>query len=383
MLEHQASKAVSAAPVAPQMSVSSMSQDCDNRLSQPSEVSNTLSLFALERLSASQNRIKVHDRITPPMTRTGRIVESGEESADSPEALQREFRDDGINRDIDMEFRAGYISIPPSYAFERRLDTLPVELLLAICLYLDVGSLVRFAYVCKHFYVLAQRTLPSLNLDRLLSDFVSSVSGFKRQLMLSGLAAWGWDDSVSSCIGEKPRCQVFCRTLGDGYDIAIYLSKFEKYSTDLSSTTTMDLCTGHLFRMVRAAFQSGMPFELERYDGEMVVIDWGDKFVGSRGSSLLHWKYSWGLEQVSWTGFLGDPSKSCLLHKRHIAWEDGKAAVRGCLVDILLCGSSSGRFLWVRFSAERWSPDLWNENEDIVREGKEYFNSRKGGETYR
>jgi len=101
------------------------------------------------------------------MTRTGRIVESGEEGegADSLEVLQREFRDDGINRDIDMEFSAGYISIPPSYAFEGRLDTLPVELLSAICLYLDVGSLVRlhFVYVYKHFYALAQRTLPSLH----------------------------------------------------------------------------------------------------------------------------------------------------------------------------------------------------------------------------
>jgi hypothetical protein len=135
--------------------------------------------------------------MTSHMIETGRIVESGEEGegADSP----KEFRDDGINRNIDMGFS---ISIPLLYTFEGKLDTLPLEVLLAICSSLDMGSLVRFAYVCRLFYKLARRTLLSLNLDRLLSVFVSLVSGFKRQLLLSGLVAYGWDGLVLSYIGD-------------------------------------------------------------------------------------------------------------------------------------------------------------------------------------
>ena len=76
-------------------------------------------------------------------------------------------------------------------------------------------------------------------------------------------------------------------------------------------------------------------------------------------------------------GFLSEPSKSCLLYKRNIAWEDGKAVVRGDLVDILLHGSSLGKFPCVRFSASRWSGGRWEDNEDIVREGREYFNSKR------
>jgi hypothetical protein len=113
---------------------------------------------------------------------TGRIVESGEdgEGADSPKALYGESRDNGINRNIDMGFSAGSKHIPLSDAFKGRCDTLPAEVLLAICSYLDMGSLVRFAYMCRRFYELAQKTLPSSNFDGLLSAFVSSVSGFKR-----------------------------------------------------------------------------------------------------------------------------------------------------------------------------------------------------------
>ena len=47
-------------------------------------------------------------------------------------------------------------------------------------------------------------------------------------------------------------------------------------------------------------------------------------------------------------------------------------------MDILLCGSLLGTFLWVRFSADRWSDcDWWKDNEDIIREGKEYFNNKR------
>ena len=76
---------------------------------------------------------------------------------------------------------------------------------------------------------------------------------------------------------------MFYRTLEDGYDIAVFLIKFEEYSSDFSLATarfhngvlvglTMDFRSGHLFNMVKAAFQTSIPFELERDDGVIVLI---------------------------------------------------------------------------------------------------------------
>jgi hypothetical protein len=92
----------------------------------------------------------------------------------------------------------------------------------------------------------------------------------------------------------------------------------------------------------------------------------------SRGSGLLYWQYSWGLEQVWWIGFQGKPIDA-LLYKHDITWEDGKAVVRGDLADVLLCDSSLGRFLWIRFSPDRWSSSWGKDNEDIVWESKGVF----------
>jgi hypothetical protein len=70
------------------------------------------------------------------------------------------------------------------------LYTLPPNIILVICIYLNTRSLVRFIYVCKYFYCFAKASSLSLDLDKLLSVFVFSVSGFKRQLLLLRLVVY-------------------------------------------------------------------------------------------------------------------------------------------------------------------------------------------------
>ena len=99
----------------------------------------------------------------------------------------------------------------------------------------------------------------------------------------------------------------------------------------------------------------------------------------SCGSSLLHWRYSWGREQVWWTGFLSGPNKSCLLYKCNIEWEDGKEVVRGALVDVSACGgcSSLEKFLWMRISAEKWVGNHVDGYEHMAQK-EEYLNNKRG-----
>jgi hypothetical protein len=52
------------------------------------------------------------------MTQSGRTVSGGENT----EKIYREFREDGLDRNIDADFSAGSVPIPPSHDFEKNLE---------------------------------------------------------------------------------------------------------------------------------------------------------------------------------------------------------------------------------------------------------------------
>ncbi|ELR08578.1 hypothetical protein VC83_04072 [Pseudogymnoascus destructans] len=68
----------------------------------------------------SRNEATLHDRMMPHMIKSGRTV-SGGENADE---LYKEFREDGLDRNIDADFSAGCVPIPPCHAFEKNLERL-------------------------------------------------------------------------------------------------------------------------------------------------------------------------------------------------------------------------------------------------------------------
>ncbi|KFY89252.1 hypothetical protein V500_05837 [Pseudogymnoascus sp. VKM F-4518 (FW-2643)] len=68
----------------------------------------------------SRNEATLHGRMMPHMIKPGRTV-SGEENA---EDLYKEFQEDGLDRNIDADFSARCVPIPPSYASEKNIEQL-------------------------------------------------------------------------------------------------------------------------------------------------------------------------------------------------------------------------------------------------------------------
>ncbi len=68
----------------------------------------------------SRNEATLHERIMPHIIKSGRTVSEG----DNAEDIYREFREDGLDRNIDAEFSSGSVPIPPSHTFEKNLEQL-------------------------------------------------------------------------------------------------------------------------------------------------------------------------------------------------------------------------------------------------------------------
>lgn len=67
----------------------------------------------------SRNEATLHERIMPHIIKSGKTV-VGENAED----VYKEFREDGLDRNVDADFSGGSVPIPPSHALEKNLERL-------------------------------------------------------------------------------------------------------------------------------------------------------------------------------------------------------------------------------------------------------------------